>query len=416
MSIATEITRLQTAKTDIKEAIEGKGVSVPSTTTLDGYADLIDTIEQGGGAEEAPENDVNFYDYTGFRVASYTIAEAKALTALPTPPSHVGLTFQEWNWTLNDIATYDRQYIDVGANYITTDGKTHIFSRITENNVTLSIKGRYGTISVNWGDGSAEDGYTYTEQAYHVFTHTYADVGAYEIAIGFTTSQNGDYFLSNRHIASSAGWIGISAYEIRYGSHILWTQENQLTNGTSYVVSIPADIILEGSQNIQRSFVNTVVLPRNNAISFALAYPVAINHLIFPRSVTVFGHSGYFMYRGAINRLVVPEYTDTTAKNGAIFNSLFVNVLSLPSSVSFVADATIDSGGLAYIDIVQGWRPNKNMIINQSYFWTAADLVKFFTRLGTTTEAITLTFGALNLNKLTAEQKAIATNKGYTLA
>lgn len=414
-TIAQEITRLTTAKADLKTAIEGKGVTVPSSTLLDGYAALVDQIQQGG-AEEAPENDVNFYDFDGRRIASYTIAEAKALTELPTPPTHEGLRFQAWNWTLNDIATYDRQYIDVGANYITTDGKTHIFARVTENNVTLSIMGRNGTISVNWGDGSAEDGYTYTTQLNHSFTHTYADVGVYEIVIGFTTSQNGDYFLSNRYIASSAGWIGIAAYEIRYGSHILWNAQNQHTSGTPYVMSIPSDVVFEGNQTIQRSYIDTVVFPRNNAISFTLAYPVVINHLIFPRSVTFFGQNGYLMYRSAINRLVVPEYTDTTAKNGNLFNSIFVNVLSLPSSVSFAAAATLDSAGLAYIDIVQGWTPNKNMTINQSHLWTAADLVKFFTKLGTTSTAITLTFGVNNLNKLTDEQKAIATDKGYTLA
>ena len=242
-TIAQEITRLTTAKADLKTAIEGKGVTVPSSTLLDGYADLVDQIEQGGG-EEAIEGDVNFYDYTGFRVASYTITEAKALTALPTPPQHEGLRFQEWNWTLADIQGYNRQYIDIGANYITTDGKTHIFSSVTENNVTITINARYGTISVNWGDGSAEDGYTYTTQANHSFTHTYTNVGIYEIVIGFTTSQNGDYFLSNRHIASSAGWIGIAAYEIRYGSHIVSNTSNQMTSGTSYVMSIPSDIIV----------------------------------------------------------------------------------------------------------------------------------------------------------------------------
>lgn len=52
MSIATEITRLQTAKADLKTAIEGKGVTVPSATLLDGYADLVDSIETGGGGED----------------------------------------------------------------------------------------------------------------------------------------------------------------------------------------------------------------------------------------------------------------------------------------------------------------------------------------------------------------------------
>lgn len=47
MSIASEITRLQNAKSDIADAIESKGVAVPSTTTLDGYADLVSQIPQG---------------------------------------------------------------------------------------------------------------------------------------------------------------------------------------------------------------------------------------------------------------------------------------------------------------------------------------------------------------------------------
>lgn len=49
MSIATDLTRLQTAKADLKTAIEGKGVTVPSATLIDGYADLVDAIQTGGG-------------------------------------------------------------------------------------------------------------------------------------------------------------------------------------------------------------------------------------------------------------------------------------------------------------------------------------------------------------------------------
>lgn len=49
MSIASEITRLQNAKASIKTSIEGKGVTVPSSTTLDGYAALITSIPTGGG-------------------------------------------------------------------------------------------------------------------------------------------------------------------------------------------------------------------------------------------------------------------------------------------------------------------------------------------------------------------------------
>ena len=49
MSVHSEITRLQNAKAAIKAAIEGKGVTVPAGTLLDGMASLIESIEAGGG-------------------------------------------------------------------------------------------------------------------------------------------------------------------------------------------------------------------------------------------------------------------------------------------------------------------------------------------------------------------------------
>ena len=49
MSIQTEPTRLTNAKAAIQTAIEGKGVTVPPDTLLDGMASLIESIEAGGG-------------------------------------------------------------------------------------------------------------------------------------------------------------------------------------------------------------------------------------------------------------------------------------------------------------------------------------------------------------------------------
>ena len=48
MSVADEILRLQQAKSDLATSIAAKGVTVPTATTLDGYAVLVDQIQQGG--------------------------------------------------------------------------------------------------------------------------------------------------------------------------------------------------------------------------------------------------------------------------------------------------------------------------------------------------------------------------------
>ena len=49
MSVQTQIDRLESAKAAIKTAVEGKGVTVPDGTLLDGMAALIESIEAGGG-------------------------------------------------------------------------------------------------------------------------------------------------------------------------------------------------------------------------------------------------------------------------------------------------------------------------------------------------------------------------------
>lgn len=49
MSVQSEITRLANAKTALATAIEGKGVTVPEGTKLDGMAALVEAISAGGG-------------------------------------------------------------------------------------------------------------------------------------------------------------------------------------------------------------------------------------------------------------------------------------------------------------------------------------------------------------------------------
>jgi len=48
MSIANELSRLLQAKSDLATSIANKGVTVPSSATLDDYPALVDSIQQGG--------------------------------------------------------------------------------------------------------------------------------------------------------------------------------------------------------------------------------------------------------------------------------------------------------------------------------------------------------------------------------
>lgn len=66
MSIQTELTRITNAKAAIKTAIEGKGVTVPDGTLLDGMAALIESIEAGGGGATGITTGVYIPASTGY--------------------------------------------------------------------------------------------------------------------------------------------------------------------------------------------------------------------------------------------------------------------------------------------------------------------------------------------------------------
>lgn len=53
MSIASEISRLQTAKASLKSSIEAKGVTVSSSAKLDDYYVFVDNISGGSGGSGA---------------------------------------------------------------------------------------------------------------------------------------------------------------------------------------------------------------------------------------------------------------------------------------------------------------------------------------------------------------------------
>ena len=98
MSIQTELTRITNAKAAIKTAIEGKGVTVPDGTLLDGMAALIEGIEAGGGEETL----FGTYFETGSIIPAsdittdYTIQFQKNFSSVPGNLSTPYYTFVLW--------------------------------------------------------------------------------------------------------------------------------------------------------------------------------------------------------------------------------------------------------------------------------------------------------------------------------
>jgi hypothetical protein len=142
------------------------------------------------------EKDVNFYDYDGTLLHSYTVKQAQELTELPEPPTHKGLTFQEWNWTLDEIIEYNGA-VNVGATYITDDGKTRLYIELEHDEQrTVSIMVHAignSTLNVSWGDGTDEEEVQIAEnlmdrRPYAKVSHTYESLGSYVIEMSSKNS------------------------------------------------------------------------------------------------------------------------------------------------------------------------------------------------------------------------------------
>ena len=99
-----------TELTSIANAIRTKGGTSASLVYPTGFVSAINAI-----STQTPEKeikDVNFFDYDGTLLYSYTEQEFAQLGALPDNPSHDRLTAQGWNWTKAEI---DEQLSDVGG-------------------------------------------------------------------------------------------------------------------------------------------------------------------------------------------------------------------------------------------------------------------------------------------------------------
>ena len=93
MSIANEISRIQSAKADIKTAIEAKGVTVPSSATIDTYPTYVSQIPAGGG-DDSTLRDLIEGDITSITIPSgttsikeYGFVSCSSLSSVTIPDS-----------------------------------------------------------------------------------------------------------------------------------------------------------------------------------------------------------------------------------------------------------------------------------------------------------------------------------------
>lgn len=197
-------TQLDADMASVADTIRTKGGTTEELAWPEGFKSAIEGIK-GAAPVAVMEKDVNFYDYDGTCLYAYTLAEAQALTELPpapTPPEEF-LSFQEWNWTLEQIKTWGRP-ADVGAIYVTEGKKIYLRIKIPEG-LPLEVPLRYHTnngahvSTIDWGDGNIEN---VTGHSVDV-SHEYAAPGDYLISFnpGVDASMGGGIGLLKDGIA-----------------------------------------------------------------------------------------------------------------------------------------------------------------------------------------------------------------------
>lgn len=321
---AVDAVRLDAAMTATADAIREKtsGTDPIPWNAETGFAESVAGITGGGAAVSVPMKDVNFYDYDGTRLYSYTVAEAAALTELPPLPTQPGLICQGWNWTLDKIKAMGKA-VDVGAMYITDDGKTRIY--ITLDDWCLSpYLGLYvnGTVTIDWGDGTQPDSLTGTSitSGEKYKKHNYAISGDYIItltvdgAIGFVYDSenyagkilcNSDYDDDGR----VKRYIG-SIYKIEIGNGVNAISRYAFAQCSCLeTISIPAavssvDVYSLYSCSSLKAFVMPFNVSSLGNLSFSGCY--SMTHMIFGQSLVTLGNSCLSSCH-SVKRLTFPE-------------------------------------------------------------------------------------------------------------
>jgi hypothetical protein len=360
----------------IADAIRSKTGSTEELT-LDQMATEIEGISSGGGSASVAEKDVNFYDYDGTLLHSYTVEEAQALSELPALPEQPGLICQGWNWSLEDIKAHNRA-VNVGATYITDDGTTRIYIHLEEGRTSpmLGVCPN-GTVTVDWGDGTAPDVLTGTSTSTVAWTptHEYAAPGDYVIRL------------------TVDGEMGISSTNYTEGTRFLRHNASADNRNTVYrnamrMVEIGGGVTSIGRYAFSACYsLKSITIP--NGITeidiYAFYYCYSLLFATIPNSVTLVS-SAAFCDCYSLSTVAIPN--SVTNFGSTMFSRCYaLKYVTIPSSITSInSDTFANCYTLTRVDIHDGIRnigysafsscyslksitiPNSIASINQSAF------------------------------------------------
>ena len=373
---------------NIADAIRAKGGS--GTFTVSQMAQAIEDLPSGGGGE-VEKKDVNFYDYDGTRLYSYTSAEFLALSTMPANPTHTGLTAQGWNWNITDAKSYVTDYgrLDIGQMYITDDGKSRIYIHLEENQLHPYFGlGVNGSVEVDWGDGSPTDtlsGGSYDLVIPSYIDHQYDTPGDYVITVttnGVDYAFTGETTVFSMSILRRSGTAATpdamftpAVKKIEMGERA-YIKRNAFYN--CYLLStitIPNHV----TEIPQRAFygcnaLKEVVIPGGvtSIKGEAFAYCYALKHALIPQNATQLTDSIYMQCQNlkrailpdvvttipasafngcyALEEVVIPDSVTTIGGNNPFANCRALERVTLPTGISQITFSAF-SGSYALIEV-----------------------------------------------------------------
>ena len=357
-TIADGLQRIINAKTDIDGAIEAKGGTV--TKGLENSDEDIMTIPSGGGGSQ-PRKDVNFYDYDGTIVQSYSADEFANLAAMPENPSHEGLTAQGWNWSLSDAKTYVASYgrLEIGQMYITSDGKTRLYITLTEGRTSPVLQlylNADSELDVDWGDGSVHSTFTSTSAGFVNERHNYLSEGDYIISIA---TISGSFELKSSSDNSSS---------------ILWDENGYSSSpDATYHTSLKKLEIGSGMSKIgyktfsSYSALSTVIISNSvtTIANTAFSNCKNLNFIVIPNSITAIGISEFAS--SGLSKIVLPNTINNIDSNAFASCSNLMSIIIPDSVTSIAANAFISCTGLTSIKIPKSVNSIGNSCFSYTY-------------------------------------------------
>ena len=337
MSIADKLNALVAVKTALRTSINNKGGSIDDSTPFSEYSLAVDNISTGGSTAVS-ESVVNFYDFEGTLVASYDADEIAGLTELPEPPDHstdeVPLTFEEWNWTLEEIKEYHADMpeatIIVGATYHPTDGKLHMIVETLVDNYLNPLQLSFQSeAQIDWGDGTSD-----SVSGGSDISHYYEQKGRYHVRATTTST----YF----SITKSAN----------------------LTPKEAYIPRAITDLHLAFSDC---SILEKVIIP-SSVTTLGTSYSVgafdecySLCAIIFPRSLTEI--SDYSMYQCRSLRVLSLPPTITGIRSSAFEQCYSLKKITIPKGL-----LSLGVSAFSYIGVTEISLPSSLTSISSSAF------------------------------------------------